>query len=155
MWQRWAGLLAVFSWAWWLIKKWWFWQALSWLLVILFIVVWVRPSAKPTPDKDVATAWNEGINRFGILPIFPPAEDIYVGDLLAVVSDSAGKPVRSTAVRINHLNLRKEMKDANKDHPIFPESAEAKEANKFPHQDNKDVVDSPCRESGSSITKRS
>ena len=40
----------------------------------------------PEPDKNVVAEWNDVILRLGIEPVFPPEEDIYVGDVFAVIT---------------------------------------------------------------------
>src|SRR3954463_16334003 len=75
----------------------------------------------PNPEA----AWNETIVRLGIDPVYPPEEDLVVGDLLAkVVSDEpdpnetrdnkvdASSPILRRAVKIAHVDLREELSKA-------------------------------------------
>jgi hypothetical protein len=98
----------------------------------------------------VATAWNEGIARLGILPLYPPSEDFYVGDVWAVLADAAivdsgkqpsqiAKGGKSTligkSVRIAYIDLRTQMKAAKDMQPIFPDTSEVKVGETF-HTEN-------------------
>ncbi|KDR91075.1 hypothetical protein K538_06140 [Agrobacterium tumefaciens GW4] len=42
-------------------------------------------------DDYLPKRWNESIRRLGITPVYPPQEDIYVGDIIAEVVDSGHK----------------------------------------------------------------
>jgi len=42
-------------------------------------------------DDYLPKRWNESIRRLGIEPVYPPQEDIYVGDIIAEVVDSGHK----------------------------------------------------------------
>src|ERR1043165_7793107 len=92
-----------------------FWQGLTALLVISFLLVIVRPFARiADPEaEDVAVAWNRSIARLGILPVFPPEEDFHVGDVWAVINEAKGgelKPLLGKSVRLAHIDLRDEIK---------------------------------------------
>src|ERR1700719_3917330 len=68
----------------------WFWQGLCAAFVLAFILVVVRPFA-PSEDPneaDVAVKWNQSIAKLGILPIYPPEEDFYVGDVWGIISEA-------------------------------------------------------------------
>jgi hypothetical protein len=121
----------------------WFWPGLATIAMLAFILAVVKPFANP-PDPeadDIATAWNESIQRLGIFPVYPPAEDIYVGDVWAIISqvfpeattqqaENELKVQRSTllgkSVRIGYIDLRSQMVDANKGHPVFDTTTEPK-----------------------------
>jgi hypothetical protein len=119
----------------------WFWPGVAILAVLGFLLVVVRPfTTPPDPDADdVATAWNESIQRLGIFPIYPPAEDIYVGDVWAVISkaspdsttaqtetaESRKSTLLGKSMRIGYIDLRDEMVTANR-RPVFDETSERK-----------------------------
>lgn len=42
-------------------------------------------------DDYLPKRWNESIRRLGITPVYPPQEDIYVGDIIAEIVDSGHK----------------------------------------------------------------
>jgi hypothetical protein len=138
----WQGVRAAFRFIYSLIRIW-LWQMFAAvLLVILFIIIVIRPFSAPpeVTEEDVASAWNRSIARLGILPVFPPSEDIYVGDLLAVVADSEETPLLGKALRIAHLDLRKEVQEADKGVPVFSSTAELIGTNKIRYQDNKEII---------------
>jgi hypothetical protein len=94
------------------------------LAVLLFAIFIVRPLETvpdPTGD-DVGAAWNESISRLGIIPVYPPSEDVGVGDIWAIIADSDQTPLLGKAVRIDHLDLRKQILAAAQQ-PTFPETA--------------------------------
>lgn len=116
------------------------------VLFILLALFVIRPFPTVDEPTDVATAWNEGIARLGILPLYPPAEDFYVGDVWAVIAD-AGSPNsdkqvskpgpigKSTligkSVRIAYIDLRKQMQAAKISQPLFPDTGDYKPGEKF------------------------
>ena len=84
--------------------------------VVLFAV---KPTQAPPRDEGVAAAWNDSISRLGVWPIYPPEEDVYVGDLWAVLLvnepdqktpgatlvENGKKPILATSARIGHIDL--------------------------------------------------
>jgi hypothetical protein len=84
-----------------------------------------------TPDLEAS--WNEAISRLGIDPIYPPEEDIMVGDLLArVVADepdpniaknnklNSQSPFLRRTVKIAHLDLREQLDAFYATIAVFP-----------------------------------
>jgi hypothetical protein len=74
--------------------------------------------------------WSRSIRQLGIEPVFPPEEDLAVGDILAVVvadndpSPSGAKvddasPFLRRSVKIAHLDVRKELEAAYAVLPFF------------------------------------
>jgi hypothetical protein len=126
----------------WTFVKSWFWQGAAAVLVLAFILAIVRPfETTPEPDaEDVATAWNQSISRLGILPIFPPEEDFHVGDVWAVVADAEETPLLGKAVRIAHIDIREQIKEARNQQPVFAETADLKQGEKFRRQDRLEIT---------------
>lgn len=85
---------------------------------------------RSTPDgRGVVTQWNDTIANLGIEPVFPPEEDIYVGDLFAVISADKrpGKgprdqPLLNRAVKIEHIDMLAELMETYNELPIFPDT---------------------------------
>ncbi|MXP65985.1 hypothetical protein E0493_21800 [Roseomonas sp. M0104] len=101
------------------------------------ILLLIRPFAAPATvtAEDVAQAWNESISRLGILPVFPPEEDLHVGDLWAVIaSDAEGTPLLGKAVRLAHIDLRDLMHAAQQRQPRFPDTAARAAGDEFRRQ---------------------
>ena len=44
-------------------------------------VLALRPGPPDPTGDDVAKAWNDSIARLGIQPVYPPEEDLVVGDI--------------------------------------------------------------------------
>ncbi|MBR0684425.1 hypothetical protein JQ594_00725 [Bradyrhizobium manausense] len=116
---------------WWTVGKW-LAVAFVGLAVLSFAVFYVRPFEhvpEPTAD-DVATAWNKSIGRLGIQPVYPPSEDLYVGDLWAVVADSEDTPLLGKSVRVARLDLKSDI-IASAPPSIFADTAEIDAAKKY------------------------
>jgi hypothetical protein len=86
----------------------------------------------PASNKSLAAAWGEAIQQFKIEPVFPPEEDLAVGDVLAyVVADKSPDPIdyrlplTSRAVKLAHVDLRAELEKAYAELPTFPDAAKA------------------------------
>lgn len=98
-------------------------------LAIVFVVLAVgivlvvrRMTSDPLPEAEIQpleAAWADAVARYGLEPVFPPQEDLAVGDLLAVVvadddSDpvSADKkvdrksPLLKRSVKLAHIEVR-------------------------------------------------
>jgi hypothetical protein len=141
-----AGISFTARWAWRILKSLIVQVIAALIAVFVFILLVVRPFSAPIEEPitdDVGTAWNDSIARFGVKPIYPPSEDFYVGDVLAVIADAEDKPLLRTAVRIAHLDLRKEMLEADSGRPVFAETSEMSGANSLRHQESKEVSDTP------------
>ncbi len=72
-------------------------------------------------DDSVPKSWNTAIERLGITPLYPPQEDVYVGDVFLSVTPSKLKfaklerdlqveAITGRSIRIGHINLTKFMK---------------------------------------------
>jgi hypothetical protein len=95
----------------------------------------------PVTSTDVALAWNQSISRLGILPVYPPAEDFFVGDLWGVVAETEEAPLLGVSVRIGHIDLRSEMTSDVRS-PVFPDTVEVKPGESFRRQQNKEIASS-------------
>ena len=117
--------------------------ARDWVLIVggafaAFTLLVVRPFGdwSTEPPKDLATEWNESIAQLGISPVFPPEEDLYVGDIFAVISGSTKKPLLGRAVRIGHVDLHPDMVDESLAKPVFKDTTELKKTDEYRHQDD-------------------
>lgn len=101
-------------------------------------VLWILPLAEERPGNDIIADWNRTISRLGIEPVFPPEEDIYVGDIIAVVTEdhlattplkgdgkkatptlSAANPLLNRAVKIDHYDMSKILEEFYGQLPVF------------------------------------
>ena len=113
-----------------------------------FFLRWLvnEPPANPS-TKTLAAAWGEAIQTFGIEPVFPPEEDLAVGDVLAIIlqdndpvpvkrSDAQSEtleaepidfrtPFLTRAVKLAHVDVRQEQEDNYAMLATFPAAAAA------------------------------
>ena len=86
----------------------------------------VRFFVSSPPKLSVATAWNNSVRRLGLNPIYPPQEDLYVGDILAVVKSSDDNYSRMDevfgdhAIKLWHVNMTDALKRTYASVPVFP-----------------------------------
>jgi hypothetical protein len=121
--------------------KWWlarFGIAVGVLVAAVLIVVGDRlflsyaESGSEQEDLSLETQWNKSISRLGIEPVYPPQEDIAVGDLFAVAvsddeRDSANVSKRvgpsstflSRAIKLAHVPVQNEIIEEYAQLPIF------------------------------------
>lgn len=55
--------------------------------------------SEPAADLSVVSEWNQAIGKLGIEPVFPPEEDIYVGDVFAVITVDRRRPSHEDAAK--------------------------------------------------------
>jgi hypothetical protein len=93
--------------------------------IAVTIVAWtavsyfVKPRSSGEPGN-LGDHWSEAIAQLGIFPIFPPTEDIYVGDVYAViVAEDPHDPTRTKlelrlgkAIKVDHIaKVQEKLKD--------------------------------------------
>lgn len=90
----------------------------------------------PVTAASVAASWNSSIAKLGITPVFPPEEDLHVGDVWAVVEDAdENQAILGKAVRIAHINLREDLKrEAGLKRPTFSATAELEDGKRIRRQ---------------------
>ncbi|HEX8665906.1 MAG TPA: hypothetical protein VF744_17975, partial [Beijerinckiaceae bacterium] len=80
----------------------------------------------PTDTDAVAREWNSTIGRLGIEPVYPPQEDVTVGDIFLVVTgDNSGnisEALPGRALKVWHTDLTKELEDTYKGVYSFPDT---------------------------------
>ncbi len=94
-------------------------------------------SQKAFTSVSIEENWNKTITSLGVAPIFPPEEDLVVGDVLAVVvrdrdpdplaqDDSVErKTFISKSVKLAHIDVTAALDEAYKDLPVFPATVAA------------------------------
>ncbi|HVO87765.1 MAG TPA: hypothetical protein VMV45_04420, partial [Casimicrobiaceae bacterium] len=108
------------------------------VLGIVFGTRWLAmqapAGAEKTEDLSLEAQWNKTIARLGIEPVFPPEEDLAVGDLFAAVverdvSDTSGvkdkvdaTPFLGKSVKLAHIDVRRDLEQAYALLPVFPDS---------------------------------
>jgi hypothetical protein len=84
---------------------------------------------KPLEGHSVATEWNESVHRLGIAPIYPPQEDLLVGDIFAVITRSDNEYLSTVlfddhAIKLWHVDMTAALKAAYNAAPVFPRTKE-------------------------------
>jgi hypothetical protein len=89
-------------------------------------------SRRPFAEASIEDNWNRTIKSLGVSPIFPPEEDLVVGDVLAVVVrdvdiDSheqtnaiARKAFVNRSVKLAHVDVSQALDAAYQNLPVFP-----------------------------------
>lgn len=99
--------------------------AVAFLAVTAASLIWVfKPSEAP---RSVAAQWNEAIGRLGIEPVYPPQEDLAVGDIFAMVTsdaleDIAKDPLAGRALKLWHVDLTQDIEESYKAIYRFPDT---------------------------------
>ena len=113
------------------------WVLLAFVVVVTAGFFMVRylgglASHNSVADASIEENWNKTIKGLGVSPIFPPEEDLVVGDVLAVVvrdvdldshvqTDTiAKKPFVNRTVKLAHVDVLQALDDAYKNLPVFP-----------------------------------
>lgn len=89
------------------------------------ILKWRLP---PEREQSIPEAWAESFQRIGIRAVYPPMEDVHVGDVWAIsVPVSRGTqpgaepaPPLARGVRIWYVDLTRQIVEANQRGPTFP-----------------------------------
>lgn len=96
----------------------------AFLLVAAATLFWVRTA--PQSPQSVEEKWNVAIRQLGLEPVYPPEEDIEVGDVFAIVSyDSLPEngvidsPLANHAVRLWRKNLTAEVEENYRNTYVF------------------------------------
>lgn len=121
------------------VRRWWR-TGLTLLLTVLVtlgavrLVNWLGQPATHPIGASIEENWNSTISSLGVSPIFPPEEDLVVGDVLAVVtSDLDADPAAqddkakkrtfvSRSVKLAHIDVAQQLDEAYSSLPVFPET---------------------------------
>ncbi|MBB5052785.1 hypothetical protein HNQ36_002759 [Afipia massiliensis] len=96
------------------------------LIIGYFAFRWVSPAPE---EKSVAQQWNEAISRLGIEPVYPPQEDISVGDVFVILTEDAlgnveKEPLAGRAMKLWHIDMTEKLERAYSEIYRFPETAD-------------------------------
>ncbi len=125
------------AWAWSCVKRGPFWLGVVSLAAFLYVAdyvydILVDDSYAVLKEDDIGLAWTNGIARLGIRPIYPPQEDLRVGDIWVIISGTSDNvPVLSKAVRLETLDLRSEIFNGDRFRPIFSDTVKKDKDNEF------------------------
>jgi hypothetical protein len=95
------------------------------LVILVGALNWASSGAEP--DRPIAEQWNQAITRLGFEPVYPPVEDILVGDLYAIISkdelsDLKGETFVATSMKLMHRDLTKEIAEVYRQTYQFPDT---------------------------------
>ncbi|WP_162801262.1 hypothetical protein [Azospirillum brasilense] len=108
-----------------------------------YIVLAVRPFAPPLPEsqtESLAKSWNDGIAKLGIIPVFPPEEDVNVGDVWAVIAETEDMPLLGRGLRVAHLSLRNELLREQNNRFQFSETSDVTNDGKIRRQTSAEIA---------------
>lgn len=92
--------------------------------LILVAIHWAGSGEQP--EFSVARQWNEAIQKLGFEPVYPPIEDIEVGDVFAMITDDmasdsvSAEPFAGRSIKLMHLDLTQEIEDSYRELYQFP-----------------------------------
>jgi hypothetical protein len=114
------------------------WLGIGFLVVVLvggfFLVSYLGGTAsrRPFAEASIEDNWNRTIKSLGVSPIFPPEEDLVVGDVLAVVvrdvdidsheqtNTVAKRAFVNRTVKLAHVDVSQALDTAYQNLPVFP-----------------------------------
>jgi hypothetical protein len=114
--------------------------ALCVIAALLRAGVWWSGEPIESDSETVAREWNTTISRLGLEPIYPPQEDIAVGDIFLIITQDelgalAAPALLGRSIKIWHVDLSKELKDAYRQTFIFPDTPpDSKDGEPWPLQ---------------------
>ena len=126
----------------------------SFVLVVIATLALRWASSPAMPERSVSQQWNDAIRRLGIEPVYPPVEDIVVGDLLAMITDDAddhlaSEPLAGRSLKLTPLDLSSELRDEYKLTYRFPLAAAVASSTDLPH-----AQDCACDDLFETVEKR-
>jgi len=98
------------------------------------IYVWVM---SPDQQQDtVAEQWIKAVSNYGIEPAYPPQEDLYVGDVFAIIAgdvtrDISADPLPTRAIKLRHLDLTEKIEKEYAQSYHFPTTLDAPDKGKI------------------------
>jgi hypothetical protein len=100
---------------------------LAGVFLIWYAVRWTSSMEEQPVVDQVAAEWNATITRLGIDPIYPPQEDIVVGDIYLVVSKDLRQELMfesllGKSLKIWHADLTEDLKQTYRQTYLFPPS---------------------------------
>jgi hypothetical protein len=92
--------------------------------LLLAAIHWA--SSADQPEFSVARQWNEAVLKLGFEPLYPPVEDIAVGDVFAMITEDASKdsvtsePFAGRSIKLMHLDMTQEIEETYREVYQFP-----------------------------------
>jgi hypothetical protein len=112
------------------------WIALAFVVAVVAAAIgldWAR-GAKPT-EQSVEAKWDVALRQLGVEPVYPPEEDIEVGDVFAIVSSDSlpengvvDSPLANHAIRLWRLDLSDAVNSNYANTYVFPKPVAKRDA---------------------------
>lgn len=84
-------------------------------------------------DAPLSVQWNNTISKLGIEPLYPPQEDVSVGDIFVVITNdgksSLDQSFLSRAVKLTNVSLQPHLEETYNNSYIFPETHQKPDKN--------------------------
>jgi hypothetical protein len=100
--------------------------AIAFIVILAAATQWAS-SVAPV-EQSIAQQWNDAIKRLGFEPVYPPVEDIAVGDVFAIITEDAaantipGEPFAGRSIKLVHLDLTEDIENAYRQMYQFPDT---------------------------------
>jgi hypothetical protein len=108
----------------------WFWKL--WTVLTLVAIGWATSNwgrATDEPPDTVAAQWIRAVSNYGIEPAYPPQEDMYVGDVFAIIAGDSlrnilTEPLPTRAIKLAHIDLTDALRKEYEQVYSFPSTLE-------------------------------
>lgn len=114
----------------WLQSKWLGLSKLALIAMLGFVIAKVVDNWPDNPHElGVIAEWNQTIARLGIEPVFPPEEDIFVGDVFAVITDDRRRESTTNgsllfrAIKLHSEPMNELLAETYNSAPLFTDTA--------------------------------
>ena len=90
-----------------------------------FIQRWTKVPTAAAEARSVIEQWGATMRRIGLEPVYPPNEDVFVGDIYVVVTwdnDLEKSPLIGKSVNVARVDMTKELEQAYRSGYTFPDS---------------------------------
>ncbi|MGY2052338.1 hypothetical protein [Methylobacterium sp. JK268] len=103
--------------------------------LIVITLAWTFAAPTLPQPTSIVKQWNTAISLLGIEPLYPPQEDVAVGDVFLVIAhdnedESLDIPLAARAMKIWHIDLTDEIEKIYRQIPVFPDTDDLPTSNK-------------------------
>jgi hypothetical protein len=89
----------------------------------LVVLVSCASQNNAPPQDWISQQWARSMAAYNILPVYPPTEDVYVGDIYAYGTDLTGVEGNLfSSIKIDSVSVEAELKKSYTLHPVFPDT---------------------------------
>jgi hypothetical protein len=100
--------------------------ALLFVAAATFIQRWTKAPSAASETRSVIEQWKATMMRIGLEPVYPPNEDVFVGDIYVVVTwdNDVGEksPLIGKSVNVARIDMTKELEKAYRSGYSFPDT---------------------------------